>query len=131
MGRFFSGLGSLVDRAINKQVRQDLLALAGFLAAGYIIATNVNVLRTLETIAMEYEGLHLDRVFGTLIVAALGLTLYGFTRSHATLKALNQRVQADERAQRIAMHDQLTGLPNRRHLKGVVNFLLSENDGSR
>jgi len=29
------------------------------------------------------------------------------------------------------MHDQLTGLPNRRHLKGVLNWLLSESGDSR
>ena len=29
------------------------------------------------------------------------------------------------------MHDQLTGLPNRRHLKGVLNWLLSETDGGK
>ena len=64
----------------------------------------------------------LSEAFGTLFVAGLGLTLYGFTRSGQTVKELGRRVEAENRATRLAMHDQLTGLPNRRHLKGVLNW---------
>jgi diguanylate cyclase (GGDEF)-like protein len=131
MRRVLGEVGSWLDRSVNKQVRRDLLALTGFLAAGYILSINLNVVASLDEAMQQYGHLPLDRVFGTVIVAAVGLTLYGFSRSYTTMKALSQQVKADERARRIAMHDQLTGLPNRRHLKGLVNFLLSENDGSK
>jgi diguanylate cyclase (GGDEF)-like protein len=131
MRRVLGEVGLWLDRNVNRQVRRDLLALTGFLAAGYILSINLNVVATLEAAMQQYKHLPLDRVFGTVIVAALGLTLYGFSRSYTTVQALSRQVKADERARRIAMHDQLTGLPNRRHLKGLVNFLLSENDGSK
>jgi diguanylate cyclase (GGDEF)-like protein len=66
-----------------------------------------------------------------LFVAGLGLTLYGFTRSNQVVKELGRRVEAEEQATRAAMHDQLTGLPNRRHLKAVLNWHLNRSGDER
>jgi len=126
MRRFMGRLGSAVSQGLNSQVRRDLLVLAGFLAAGYILATQLDVFARLQDLTKQYDGLPLDQVFGTFFVAALGLTLYGFTRFGMTVKQLGKRVEADEQAARVAMHDPLTGLPNRRHLKGVLNWHLSQ-----
>jgi diguanylate cyclase (GGDEF)-like protein len=131
MRRFVDQLRSLVERQLSSTVRRDLLVLTGFIAAGYILATQLDVFAQLQSLVVEYQALPLGTVFGTVFVAGLGLTLYGFTRSHTTVKELSLRVKAEDRARRVALHDQLTGLPNRRHLKGVVNFQLADNDGTR
>lgn len=131
MRHMLGQLRSVINRQLSSQVRRDLLVLAGFIAAGYILATQLDVFAQLQSLVVEHQNLPLGAVFGTIFVTCLGLTLYGFTRSHATVKELSLRVKAEERARRLAMHDQLTGLPNRRQLKGVVNFQLAENDGSR
>lgn len=126
MRRLFGRTGSAVAHGLSGQVRRDLLVLAGFLAAGYILATQLHVFARLQGLTEQYTGLPLSEAFGTLFLAGLGLTLYGFTRSGQTVKELGRRLEAEDRATRLAMHDQLTGLPNRRHLKGVLNWHLSQ-----
>ncbi len=103
---------------LDSQVLRDILIFAGFIAAGYILATQLDVFARLPILANDYPGLPPDEVFGTVFVAAVGLVLHGLTRAGARVKELGGKVKADEQIARAAMHDQLTGLPNRRHPQG-------------
>ena len=116
---------------VTEQVRRDMLIFTGFIAAGFILSVNLDVVGLLYALGGEYHDLQLSKLFGTIIFACTGLTLYVITRYNSHVRELRTRLQTEERARRIAMHDTLTGLPNRRHLKGVLNWLLSGNDGSR
>ena len=118
-----------IDRKVAQQVRRDLLIFSGFIAAGFILSVNLDVVGLLYGWANDFQQLHMSKLLGTIIVACVGLTLYILTRYHNHICVLRSRLNTEERARRVAMHDQLTGLPNRRHLKGVLNWLLSENDG--
>ncbi len=120
-----------VDRRVTQQVQRDLLIFAGFIAAGFILSVNLDVVGVLYGWTKEFRHLQMSKLLGTIIVACIGLTLYILTRYHSHIRELRSRLQTEERARRVAMHDQLTGLPNRRHLKGVLNWLLSENDGAK
>lgn len=120
-----------VKRTVTAQVRRDMLIFAGFIAAGFILSVNLDVVGLLYAVGAEYEHLQLSKFFGTIIFTCTGLTLYVMTRYSAHIRELRTRLQTEERARRVAMHDPLTGLPNRRHLKGVLNWLLSGNDGAR
>jgi diguanylate cyclase (GGDEF)-like protein len=119
------------DRRVTQQVRRDIMIFAGFIAAGFILSVNLDVVGLLYALGSEYDHLQVSKFFGTVIFTCVGLTLYVITRYSGHVRELRTRLQTEERARRVAMHDQLTGLPNRRHLKGVLNWLLSENDGSR
>jgi diguanylate cyclase (GGDEF)-like protein len=116
---------------VAQQVQRDLLIFAGFIAAGFILTVNLDVVGILYGWTNEFRNLQMSKLLGTIIVACVGLTLYILTRYHSHIRELRSRLQTEERARRVAMHDQLTGLPNRRHLKGVLNWLLSENDGAK
>jgi len=120
---------SSIDRRVAQQVRRDLLIFSGFIAAGFILSVNLDVVGLLYGWANDFQQLQMSKLLGTIIVACVGLTLYVLTRYHSHISDLRSRLNTEERARRVAMHDQLTGLPNRRHLKGVLNWLLSENDG--
>ncbi len=120
------------EQRINPQVRRDILVFTGFIAAGFILSVNLDVVGLLYALgAAVRRTCRLPKFFGTVIFACVGLTLYVITRYSAHVRDLKARLQTEERARRVAMHDQLTGPPNRRHLKGVLNWLLSENDGTR
>ncbi len=124
-------LRDAVKRKVSTQVRRDILIFTGFIAAGFILSVNLDVVGILYALGSEYNHLSASRLFGTIIAACLGLTLYVITRYGRHIKELRTRLQTEERARRVAMHDPLTGLPNRRHLKGVLNWLISNNDGAR
>ena len=120
-----------VDRRVAQQVQRDLLIFSGFIAAGFILSVNLDVIGLLYGWSNTLQHLQMSKLLGTVIVACVGLTLYILTRYHGHIRDLRSRLNAEERARRVAMHDQLTGLPNRRHLKGVLNWQLSENDGAK
>lgn len=120
-----------IDRRVAQQVQRDLLIFTGFIAAGFILSVNLDVVGILYGWTNEFRHLQMSKLLGTIIVACAGLTLYILTRYHSHIRELRSRLQTEERARRVAMHDQLTGLPNRRHLKGVLNWLLSENDSAK
>lgn len=109
---------------IARKIRRDVLVLAGFIAAGSVLAVNLDVVGVLHDLVITHVTLPLSRLFGVVIFVTLGITLYVLTRYAGNIRELKEQIAADERAQRLAMHDQLTGLPNRRHFKGVMNWQL-------
>jgi diguanylate cyclase (GGDEF)-like protein len=120
-----------IEKRVAQQVRRDLMIFAGFIAAGFILSVNLDVVGLIHAWATDFENLQMSKLLGTVIVTCVGLTLYIITRCTTHIRALRERLHAEERARRVAMHDQLTGLPNSRHLKGVLNWLLSETDGGK
>jgi diguanylate cyclase (GGDEF)-like protein len=118
-------------RGLDKQTIRDILIFAAFNAAGYIFAVQLDAFARLEGIAKGYHGPQFDQFSGMCLMAAIGLVLYVFTRLAKKLKILGARVKEEEAAARAAMHDQLTGLPNRRHLKAILNWHLSQTGDAR
>jgi hypothetical protein len=105
---------------------------AGFIAAGFILSVNLDVIGLLYALRGRRTIISSSRkVFGTVIFACVGLTLYIITRYSAHIRELRTRLCRPRSAPAASPCTiQLTGLPNRRHLKGVLNWLLSESGDS-
>ncbi|MGV3550311.1 putative bifunctional diguanylate cyclase/phosphodiesterase [Rhizobium sp.] len=68
----------------------------------------------------------LDNLLTAGIFASLGLSAFAFQQSWRLQKALRQQQLAERESLRLAMHDQLTGLPNRRNFEGFGSSFLAE-----
>jgi diguanylate cyclase (GGDEF)-like protein len=112
----------------GNEARRDFLALAGFVCIAYFISLRLDLFDYLMGLAVEHEEWELDEIFAGVMVSTIGLFLFGLSRSRATVRELRGRVAAEERAKAMAMHDALTGLPNRRHLEGALKTFLTRAD---
>jgi diguanylate cyclase (GGDEF)-like protein len=112
---------SLLSRAVRQwtgrnEAQRDFAALCIFIVLAYLVSVQLDLFDTLHTFSAEHEDWELDEIFAGAIVSTIGLFLYGLSRARATVRELSKRVAAEEHAKEMAMHDALTGLPNRRHL---------------
>jgi diguanylate cyclase (GGDEF)-like protein len=130
MRRSVAREGSII-RGLDGRLARDLLVLAAFLAAGYFAFTQYNLADRVQIVAAQSDYPRFGMALGLVLVLVLGLLLYACTRAGTRLKQLTERVKIEEVAQNAAMHDQLTGLPNRRHLKGVLNWHLAQQGDTR
>jgi diguanylate cyclase (GGDEF)-like protein len=100
------------------------IALGLFIALSYFAAVQLDLFDLLYHVSAEHEDWELDEIFAGAIVSTIGLFLYGLSRARATVRELKMRVEAETHARSMAMHDALTGLPNRRHLEtALLGFL--------
>ena len=68
----------------------------------------------------------LDNLLTFGIFASLGLSAFAFQQSWRLRKALERQQLAEHESLRLAMHDQLTGLPNRRNFEAFGARFLAE-----
>jgi diguanylate cyclase (GGDEF)-like protein len=67
-----------------------------------------------------------DNVLTFGIFASLGLSAFAFQQSFRLRRALAQQRAAEQESLRLAMHDQLTGLPNRRNFEAFGKDFLAD-----
>ncbi|MBX9459015.1 MAG: EAL domain-containing protein [Rhizobium sp.] len=69
---------------------------------------------------------HIDNILTFGLFASLGLSAFAFQQSSRLRKALERQQVAERESLRLAMHDQLTGLANRRSLEAFGATYLAE-----
>jgi diguanylate cyclase (GGDEF)-like protein len=96
------------------RAQRDLIYLALFVAASYFFALIFGARESIHEFSRAHARWELDEVFSLLILAGVGTAIYAFRRLSDLHLEIGKRMQAEEAANRLARHDSLTGLPNRR-----------------
>ena len=140
---------SLKTDSSTARFRYQTLAIAGVTLALFFLAVSSNFYRVLQAwlngepwmatgqkmrdIGIELvirpetaSAWSLDNILTFGIFASLGLSAFAFQQSWRLSKALELHQAAERESLRLAMHDQLTGLANRRSFEAFGAQFLSE-----
>lgn len=140
---------SLKTESTVARFRYQTLAIAGTTLALFFLAASNNFYRSLQAwvngepwmatgqkmrdIGIELvirpettSAASLDNLLTFGIFASLGLSAFAFQQSWRLRKALERQQAAERESLRLAMHDQLTGLPNRRNFEEFGSKFLKD-----
>lgn len=91
-----------------------------------ILFDRVNAFEALEAFTRAHEALQLDEVLMVIFCGGGAAFLLALRRSRDLAREMARREAAEERALRLARHDPLTGLSNRRVLESEMPDALAE-----
>jgi diguanylate cyclase (GGDEF)-like protein len=116
--RYLSLRGSLFSqmRRINWRNRsvRDASILVGILIAAFVIFDLGDLFLIVADFAREYEHWGMDDAILLSFLLSLGLVIFSARRLQDLAKEIKARVTAEDEAHKLARHDALTDLPNRR-----------------
>lgn len=102
-------------RGLRSDVRDLILIVAGSVAA-LTAAVMADAFDEVHGFAHGHEALQIDGLLTALIIAPFGLSIYAIRRLREVRREAELRRIAQAEARTLAVHDALTGLPNRRRL---------------
>jgi diguanylate cyclase (GGDEF)-like protein len=111
---------------------RDAIAITGCAAAVCLVEYHYNLAPMVLQFGIDYRDWEVDNLLFTLMVMSFALLIFGYRRAKDLSRAMGARKLAELDALRLARHDPLTGLPNRRFFVEKLNESLSETtDASR
>ncbi|WP_170130478.1 putative bifunctional diguanylate cyclase/phosphodiesterase [Afifella marina] len=95
---------------------RTLLIIAAAAAVGYAFSHSYDFFEALHDFSRHHESWELDEIFGTAVIMTVVLLVVAIWRVVQLRREIAAKEMAQREAQRLARHDVLTGLPNRRRL---------------
>jgi diguanylate cyclase (GGDEF)-like protein len=89
--------------------------------AVFAISARINLFERVYFFTRAHESWDLDELFAATFFLPFVLPIVLYRSNRQLRVALADKVRAEQRANHIALHDDLTGLPNRRFLKAMID----------
>src|SRR5471030_427856 len=93
---------------------RDALALLGIGVVVFAAAHFFDLPPHLMQLGIDYADWEVDDIIFVVFMLSLALMIYGYRRYRDLSREIGARVEAEQQALKLARHDPLTGLPNRR-----------------
>jgi diguanylate cyclase (GGDEF)-like protein len=129
--------GLLVRRARNgvaslRPATRDAIVIAIFCVIMFFVEYAYDLAPRLFQFAIDYREWEIDNLIFVTFVASIAMVIFSYRRVRELAFEMNARRGAELEAQKLARHDALTGLPNRRFfLEMLGDVLLTTNSDSR
>lgn len=111
----------------RQQVR-DAGLIVGFGLAAYVCARWYSLGPRLFDFGTKYERWDVDDIIFVIFLMSFAFAIYSYRRLKDLSREMEARRRAEMEARKLARHDPLTGLPNRRFFVERLDEVLFEND---
>lgn len=108
----------------------DAVAIAISLVVVLLLLQGTNSFERLYQYTRAFKGSGLDEIIVVVLMSAFGFIAFGVRRLQDQQREIKARQRAEDRAQRLALADALTGLPNRRQFSAQLVRALSQIQGT-
>lgn len=115
---------------LSKRHVRDALAVFSTALVIIVAAIQIEAFEAVVEFSKSHESWELDELLVATMVSPIAFVIYAYRRLLDAQLALSLRIQAEKRANEMALHDPLTGLPNRRKAEAelATAILKSRND---
>jgi diguanylate cyclase (GGDEF)-like protein len=110
----------------SKAHQSDAVVIFAAAIVVLVVASSSNLFELFQSISRAHPAWPLDHLIALLFVLTGGMLLYARRRLRELSKEMRGRQAAERRAQTLARHDPLTGLPNRRYFTERFTDVLRE-----
>ncbi|APG62055.1 hypothetical protein LPB140_03625 [Sphingorhabdus lutea] len=107
----------------SKAIR-DALIIFGLTAIIIIFSISIEAFERIVEFSQTHESWEIDEFLTAALLLPIALCVFSYRRVAEAMRLLSERVEAEENAKEMALHDALTGLPNRRMAMDKLNHAL-------
>ena len=103
---------------------KDALVIFGTATVGFVIVIQTGLYEAVDAFVVKYDAWHLDDLILISAMMSIALVVFGYRRFKDLSKEISARGTAEREAHRLAHHDPLTGLANRRLFRQALEKAL-------